>query len=87
MGISKSGCSTSITKSDLDAQYKNGFATGTIIILKQLREELCERRENLRAEYEMCEHNAICNRISELNDIIEIIEKKVYNLSPSDCDW
>ena len=87
MGLSKTGCSTSITKEDLDASYKAGFAEGTITQLKLLREQLIERRDDFEIEFKMCGHNAICNRISELKDIIDIIEKRVFELNPSECDW
>lgn len=78
---------TGIRKEDLDDKYKEGFAAGTIIQLKLLREKLLERRFDLEDEFKMCGHSAICNRISELNDIIDIIEKRVFELSPNDCDW
>ena len=38
MGISKSGCSRSITKSDLDMAYKQGFADG-VQDLKKIKKE------------------------------------------------
>ena len=71
----------------MDAKYKDGVATGAIIQLKLLREQLIGRRYDLEVEFRMCGNYAICNRISELNDIISMIEKRVYELSPSDCDW
>ena len=47
MGISKTGCSRSITKEDLDAQYKQGFAEAVLIYRKRLR-EILERLEEER---------------------------------------
>ena len=87
MALSASGCSTSITKEDLKRQYTQGFAEGVIIELKNFRKRLLERVEEYEDTYKMSGHNSICNRISELHEVISMIEKRVYELSPSDCDW
>ena len=49
MGISKTGCSKSITKEDLDAQYKQGFAEAVLIYRKRLR-EIVERLEEMKGD-------------------------------------
>ena len=87
MAISKTGCSKSITKADIDFAYKNGVAVGVISELKNFRRKLIERCEDLEVEYTISGHNAICNRISELHEIIFMVENRVYELSPEDCDW
>lgn len=78
---------TGYSKEELNNAYKNGFATGTIIQLKLLREQLLERKIDLEDTFRQSRHNSICNRISELNEVISAIENRVYELSPSDCDW
>lgn len=60
---------------------------GQINELKDFRNKLLERIEDYEDTYKMSGHNSICNRISELNEVISMIEKRVYELSPSDCDW
>lgn len=60
---------------------------GGIAELKMLRNQLLERVEELESEYRMCGHHAICNRISETNDIISMIQNRVFEISPADCDW
>lgn len=60
---------------------------GQITELKDFRKKLLERIEDYEDTYKMSGHHAICNRISELNEVISMIEQRVYELSPSDCDW
>lgn len=60
---------------------------GQIIELKDLRNKLLQRIEDYEDTYKMSGHSSICNRISELNEVISMIEQRVYELSPSDCDW
>lgn len=55
--------------------------------LKELRNEFLHRVEELEVVYRECGHNSICNRISQLHEDINVIEKKVGKISPSDCDW
>ena len=78
---------TGYSKEELNNAYKNGFETGAIIQLKMLREQLLERKTDFEITYKQSGHHSIINRISELNDIIYMIQQKVYELSPSDCDW
>lgn len=40
MSLSKSGCSKSITKSDLDAMYYQGFAEGVEMVCENIIREL-----------------------------------------------
>lgn len=58
-----------------------------IDVLKELRNELLQRVEELEDAYKECGHNLICNRISQLHEDINVIEKKIEKISPSDCDW
>lgn len=60
---------------------------GQITELKQFRLALLERIEEYEDTYKMSGHNSICNRISELNEVVSMIQARVYELSPSDCDW
>ena len=78
---------TGYSKEELNNAYKDGFAIGTIIQLKAFREQLLDRKIDLEDTYKQSGHHSIINRISELNTIISMIEQKVYELSPSDCDW
>lgn len=71
----------------MENQYKEGVDVGAITELKNMRDKLLERAEDLKVEYTMCAHGAISNRITELYEVIEIIQNRVYELSPSDCDW
>lgn len=58
-----------------------------IDVLKELRNELLQRVEELEDAYKEYGHNSICNRISQLHENINVIEKKIEKISPSDCDW
>lgn len=58
-----------------------------IDILKELRNEFLQRVEELEDAYRECGHNSICNRISQLHEDINAIEKRIEKISPSDCDW
>ena len=60
---------------------------GQIEELKALRKKLLERVEDYEDTFKMSGHNSICNRISELHEVISLIEERVYELSPCDCDW
>lgn len=44
MGISKSGCSVSITKEDLKRKYEQGFVDGLIAACTLILEELQDQR-------------------------------------------
>ena len=55
--------------------------------LKELRNEFLHRVEELEDAYRECGHNSICNIISQLHEDINVLEKKVEGISPSDCDW
>ena len=61
--------------------------TVAIETLKTIRKDLLERIEELKEEYEESGQNAICNRIMELNEIVSMLQEKVYKISPVDCDW
>ena len=50
-----------------------------IDILKELRNEFLQRVEELKDAYKECGHNSICNRISQLHEDINVIEKKIKN--------
>lgn len=79
----------------LTLQELNGYEEGAkdfeekVIIdtLKSLRKDLMERSEKLREEHSQCGRNSICNQITELNEVISILQEKVYAISPVDCDW
>lgn len=60
---------------------------GQIEELKRLRIQLLERVDDYEDTYRMSGHPSICNRISELHEVIGFIQERVYELSPSDCDW
>lgn len=47
-------------------------------VIKQLE----ERKKDFEIEYQMCGHSAICNRISELNDVLELIKDQMRLLKP-----
>lgn len=55
--------------------------------LINLRRKLIERADNLKIDYQMSGKQALCNRIIELNEIIDMIQKRCEQISPSDCDW
>ena len=55
--------------------------------LKRLRKQLLERIEEYEDTYRMSGHNSICNRISELNEVVCLIEKRVEEVAPIECDW
>ena len=61
----------------------------TIVIetLKDIRKKLSERVEELEDSYKESGHNSICNRISQVYEDINLIEKEVEKISPVDCDW
>lgn len=61
----------------------------TIVIetLKDIRNKFLERVEELEDAYRESGHHSICNRISQLHEDIELIEKEVEKISPVDCDW
>ena len=44
MGLSKSGCSSSITKKDLEHKYNSGFADGAKAVCSLILEELKDQR-------------------------------------------
>ena len=60
----------------------------TIVIetLKDIRNKFLERVKELEDAYRESGHNSICNRISQLHEDIELIEKEVEKISPVDCD-
>lgn len=57
MSISKSGCSKSITKEDLEHKYKSGFADGAkavcFLILESLKDQKLEILDNKIENYEI----------------------------------
>lgn len=55
--------------------------------LIHLRRKLIERADDLRIDYQMSGKQSICNRISELNEVIDILQKRCEEISPCDCDW
>lgn len=61
----------------------------TIVIetLKDVRKKLLERVDELEDVYRESGHNSIYNRISQLYEDINLIEKEVEKISPIDCDW
>lgn len=61
----------------------------TIVIetLKDIRNKFLERVGELEDAYRESGHNSICNRISQLHEDINLIEKEVEKISPVDCDW
>ena len=61
----------------------------TILIetLKDIRNKFLELVEELEDAYRESWHNSICNRISQLHEDINLIEKEVEKISPVDCDW
>lgn len=61
--------------------------TIVIEILKDIRKKFLNRVEELENTYKESGHNSICNRISQLYEDINLIEKEVEKISPVDCDW
>jgi hypothetical protein len=55
--------------------------------LKDIRNKLLKRVEEYKEAYMECGHNSICNRISQLYEDINLVEKEVEKISPVDCDW
>jgi hypothetical protein len=64
-----------------------GEDTIKIVTLKEIRNKLLQRVEYYEEAYMEYGHNSICNRISQLYEDIELIEKEVEKISPADCDW
>ncbi len=53
-------------------------------VLKELRNEFLQRVEELEDTYRECGHNSICNKISQLHEDINVIEKKIERISSDD---
>lgn len=77
MGISKTGCSTSITKEDLECKYKHGFVDGAkavcSLILETLKDQRFEIIDNKVENYEIA--------LSTINESIKSVEERLnkYN--------
>ena len=77
MGISKTGCSKSITKEDLENKYKKGFADGSkavcVLILETLKEQRFEILDNKDENYEIA--------LKTINESIKSVEYRLdkYN--------
>lgn len=73
MGISKSGCSSSITKSDLNSEYKSGFAYGAKTVCSLILEDLKDQRFAILDEktdnYEIA--------LRTINDSIRTVEERL----------
>lgn len=55
--------------------------------LINLRRKLIERADDLKIDFQMYGKQSICNRIIELNEVIDIIQKRCEEISSCDCDW
>lgn len=55
--------------------------------LIKLRRQLIEQADDLKIEFQMCGHQAINTRIMQLNDIIDMIQKRCEEINPVECDW
>lgn len=77
MGISKTGCSTSITKEDLEHKYKNGFLDGAKVVCSLILETLKDQRfeifDNKIENYEIA--------LKTVNESIKSVEDRLnkYN--------
>lgn len=77
MGISKTGCSTSITKEDLEHKYKTGFSDGAkavcSLILETLKDQRFEILDNKIENYEIA--------LETVNESIKSVEDRLnkYN--------
>jgi len=77
MGLSKSGCSNSVTKEDLEHKYKSGFADGAqavcSLILEELKDQRFEILDNKIENYEIA--------LSTINESIKSVEDRLekYN--------
>ena len=77
MGISKTGCSKSITKEDLEHKYKKGFSDGAkavcSLILETLKDQRFEILDNKTENYEIA--------LKTINESIKSVEDRLnkYN--------
>lgn len=77
MGISKTGCSKSISKEDLEHKYKNGFADGAkavcSLILEELKDQRFEILDNKNENYEVA--------LKTINESIKSVQDRLdkYN--------
>lgn len=77
MAISKTGCSKSITKEDLEHKYKSGFAAGAkavcSLILETLNDQRFEILDNKIENYEIA--------LETINESIKSVEDRLnkYN--------
>lgn len=79
MGISKSGCSRTITKEDLENKYKNGFSDGAkavcSLILENLKDQKFEILDNKIDNYEIAlktideSIKSVENRLNKYNNL------------------
>lgn len=80
MGLSKSGCSSSITKEDLEHKYKTGFADGLkaacSLILEPLKDQRFEILDDKTAGYETA--------LKTIDDSIHSVEKRLEKYSKKD---
>ena len=77
MGISKTGCSKSITKEDLEHKYKIGFSDGAkavcSLIIETLKDQRFEILDNKTKNYEIA--------LETINESIKSVEDRLnkYN--------
>lgn len=77
MGISKTGCSKSITKEDLEYKYKKGFSDGAkavcSLIIETLKDQRFEILDNKTKNYEIA--------LETINESIKSVEDRLnkYN--------
>lgn len=77
MGLSKNGCSSSITKEDLEHKYKTGFIDGLkmacSLILETLKDQRFEIMDNKVDGYEIA--------LKTIDDSIQSVEKRLAGYS------
>ena len=77
MGISRTGCSKSITKQDLEHKYKQGFSDGAkavcSLIIETLKDQRFEILDNKTKNYEIA--------LETINESIKSVEDRLnkYN--------
>lgn len=82
MGLSKSGCSNSVTKKDLEHKYKSGFTDGVkavcFLILEELKDQRFEILDNKIEGYEIA-LSTIDKSIKSIEDRLEKYNSKWTN--------
>lgn len=85
MGISKTDCSRSITKQDLENRYVQGIAEGALASLKCFRNRLTEHKEQLMEEFRSLpsgsDSDVVCTKIYELNIVMEKLDVEIKRLT------